>query len=540
MADQKKNYHPGDEMFRRDTSPENKKRAAERRAKTEADEAAARAEYDAFIARHSKRHDSDAERYAFSENKNAAAKKGLQQKTKDYEDKKAALLDLKKNTARTDAQTAKMNQLQQQVDAGALEYQAQQMALKRLQAGASVEDLGTESTGLFGPNVNLQQFAEIAAREQAETDWKKEEARMRQRAGVVASRNTMARAQERAANGSYETSETMMQDHVNRGYSAHQIGPNGIITSDKNYYEAWKKLIQGNFGAKATFNDGLDRGKYAEYGNNYFMLYTYYPGFEGFLTADGVMQEMPAISMSTEWENSPAASVGEELDKALNNEFLEFCAMKTTNANTPIMRRKDALTSRCYKDTGDISFQLKFRVYPGQKVGTQALTTAQEWLLLLSMTTPINAACSFSIDNTIGTVVKAADGIAAAFKAVKDGISGTNSKDKEKQQQQQAALVRAEATLGAEGATALKSFENADARITNPNVFGACLFGIRLYPWIFKKPLTCYISSWSVTPSKEWNEDQFVNDHYYYDFTLNCSMDQKPCANTWRFDYFKV
>jgi hypothetical protein len=336
------------------------------------------------------------------------------------------------------------------------------------------------------------------------------------------------------------TIDDVGQEMVNQGGSYTRVGPDGIVTSDKNYYEAWKKLIQGNFGAKATFNDGLDRGKYAEYGNNYFMLYTYYPGFEGFLTADGVMQEMPAISMSTEWENSPAASVGEELDKALNNEFLEFCAMKTTNANTPIMRRKDALTSRCYKDTGDISFQLKFRVYPGQKVGTQALTTAQEWLLLLSMTTPINAACSFSIDNAIGTVVKAADGIAAAFKAVKDGISGTNSKDKEKQQQQQAALVRAEATLGAEGATALKSFENADARITNPNVFGACLFGIRLYPWIFKKPLTCYISSWSVTPSKEWNEDQFVNDHYYYDFTLNCSMDQKPCANTWRFDYFKV
>lgn len=334
------------------------------------------------------------------------------------------------------------------------------------------------------------------------------------------------------------TIDDVGQEMVNQGGSYTRVGPDGIVTSDKNYYDAWKKLVQGNFDAKATFNDGLDRGKYAEYGNNYFMLYTYYPGFKGFLTADGVMQEMPAISMSTEWENSPAASVGEELDKALNNEFLEFCAMKTTNANTPIMRRKDALTSRCYKDTGDISFQLKFRVYPGQKVGTQALTTAQEWLLLLSMTTPINAACSFNVTNAIGTVVKAADGIAAAFKAVKDSISGTNTKDEAKQNQQNKALVYAEATLGEEGATALKSFENADARITNPNVFGACLFGIRLYPWIFKKPLTCYISSWSVTPSKEWNET--VKDHYYYDFTLNCSMDQKPCANTWRIDYFKV
>lgn len=507
-------------------SKEEKEQIAKRAADKTAAWEAAQARSKAISERRSQLDHSSADLYKYSGDRKSAAIKGLEGEFRQHDIEENRYQTLRKSVKRTAEQEKEFEALKQKRENETDSWKLKKKTLERLKEG---KDLDHQQQG----------EAELAAYAQAKRDWEK--AAKDELKKVDAVDLTFSRAQDRRVNqGTAENAETMAQDMVNLGGNAHIVGPNGIITSDKNYYEAWKKLIQGNFGAKATFNDGLDRGKYAEYGNNYFMLYTYYPGFEGFLTADGVMQEMPAISMSTEWENSPAASVGEELDKALNNEFLEFCAMKTTNANTPIMRRKDALTSRCYKDTGDISFQLKFRVYPGQKVGTQALTTAQEWLLLLSLTTPINAACSFSVDNTIGTVVKAADGIAAAFKAVKDGISGTNSKDKEKQQQQQAALVRAEATLGAEGATALKSFENADARITNPNVFGACLFGIRLYPWIFKKPLTCYISSWSVTPSKEWNEDQYVNDHYYYDFTLNCSMDQKPCAQTWRFDYFKV
>lgn len=512
-------------MAKEYSKEEKEKIAQQAAAKTAAwEEAQARAK--AIRERRSQLNSGSEDLYKYSGDKRAAAIKGLEREFSARQAEDDKYDRLRRNSKRTADQEKEYQSLKEKRDREAADWKLKERTLEGLKEGKDLEGLEAMT-------------ASSAAFIQAKRDW--EQAARKELKNVDAVDLVVTRAQDRRVNqGTYENGETMAQDMVNLGGQAHIIGPNGIITSDKNYYEAWKKLIQGNFGAKATFNDGLDRGKYAEYGNNYFMLYTYYPGFEGFLTADGVMQEMPAISMSTEWENSPAASVGEELDKALNNEFLEFCAMKTTNANTPIMRRKDALTARCYKDTGDISFQLKFRVYPGQKVGTQALTTAQEWLLLLSMTTPINAACSFSVDNAIGTVVKAADGIAAAFKAVKDGISGTNSKDKEKQQQQQAALVRAEATLGAEGATALKSFENADARITNPNVFGACLFGIRLYPWIFKKPLTCYISSWSVTPSKEWNEDQFVNDHYYYDFTLNCSMDQKPCANVWRFDYFKV
>ena len=308
-----------------------------------------------------------------------------------------------------------------------------------------------------------------------------------------------------------------------------QMGPSGVITTNESLLS---KLKQGSFGAAAKIPEGYEAGFLEEYGNNYFKLFTFYPGFKNFMVADGVMTELPPISMSTEWGNSPAASIGEELDKALNNEFLEFCAMKTTDAKTPIMRRKDALTARSYVDSGDVSFQIKFRCYPGQQVGTKKLTTAKEWMLLLSMTTPINAACSFNVNNAIGTVVKAADGIAEAFKALKDAVFNGGNKETNAKENANANTAEQRAEYILEGQeTALASFSNVDARLSNPNVFGACLFGVRIYPFIFKAPLTCYISSWSVTPSREWNET--VKDHYYYDFVLNCAMDQKPSAMTW-------
>lgn len=319
-----------------------------------------------------------------------------------------------------------------------------------------------------------------------------------------------------------------------------RVGPAGVATTDPKVAKHWGlNLKQGSFGGTdADFPTGYVRGVLNEYGNNYFKIFTLYPGFKDYLVADGVMTELPPISMSTEWGNSPAASIGEELDKALNNEFLEFCAMKTTDAQTPIMRRKDALTARCYVDSSEVSFQIKFRCYPGQQVGTRKLTTAKEWMLLLGMTTPINAACSFNVDNAIGTVVKAADGIAAAFKELKDSLSDTGGQGKNPQEKADSDMMvqRAEGILAGQD-TALESFQNTAARISNPNVFGACLFGVRIYPFIFKAPLTCYISSWSVTPSREWNDS--VNDHYYYDFVLNCSMDQKPAAKTWWNDILK-
>ena len=345
----------------------------------------------------------------------------------------------------------------------------------------------------------------------------------------------ISRARDRIENeGTSEDMYTIAQDMADLGYSAHIFGPDGIVTTDQHYFDAMKEGVQGSFHGETY--DELEIRKFMEYGNNYFSLFTYIPGQDEKIpfVADGVMTELPPVSFSTEWANSPAASVGEKLDETLNNDFIEFLGMRAADASTPVMRRKDALTTRVYKDAGEMKFQVKFRIYPGQKIGNRQMTNVKEWLLFLSLTTPINAACSFSVSNTFGNIIKTADGIANAFKELKDYISGDNNNDDV--DPNVATVLKAQ--LGSSTTVdSLYSFQNAAARIANANVFGACVFGLRIYPWIFKQALTVYISDWSVEPSKEWNET--VNDHYFYDFTLNCELDQKPSANTWAKEILK-
>jgi hypothetical protein len=349
------------------------------------------------------------------------------------------------------------------------------------------------------------------------------------------------KARQAQAEGKYVDHLTIAQGMVDKGHSYTQIGPNGIITSDKNYYDAWKKLIAQNGqldGKNFNFNGDTVKQKFKEYGNNYFVMFTGYPEVKQQLVCDGIMTELPPFSMSTEWANSPAGSVGEELDKLLNNEFLEFLGQKTATSQYAVMRRKDQLTARSYKDTGDISFSIKFRCYPGQLVGSKPMTSAKEWLLTLAMTTPINSACSFSVNNAIGTLARAADGAAKAFEDLKDAIKGerTNSDGSKTQVNAEAAVTGMNQVFGSQNAISLDKYNQENVRLSNPKVFGANLFGLRIYPWLFKEPLIVYVSSWNVVPSKEWNES--VNDHYYYDFTLNCTMDQKPAAQTWQLKLF--
>lgn len=502
------------------------KAAAEKTAAYEAEKAAAKAHSEAI--REEKRNltPDSKDLYKYSVDKRSAAIRGLESDIESWNKVYDEYKYLRGHTKRTDAQQIRYQQLQDEYDKNIKTYEMQKEALEKLKEGEEFEDLD-----------DLKYLAEAAAILQAKRDYE-QAARDAEKVNVDRVDLLLSRAQDRSVNqGTTESAETMAQDNVNLGGDSHIIGPNGIITSDKSYYEGWEKLI-GGFKAKPLDKGVFDPGKLIEYGNNYFTLFTYYNGLEPDtqLVADGVMTELPPISMSTEWDNSPAASIGEVLDKALNNEFLEFMSMRTTQANSPIMRRKDQLTARCYKDTGDIGFEIKFRVYPGQTVGSQRFTTAKEWLLLLSMTTPINAACTFSIDNTLGEITNAADGVVVAFQALKDYLNSGNKKDANNLAGQKSTDLSQPFTT-IEGAMTrgnpLTSFGDDDARISNPNVFGACLFGLRIYPWIFRKPITIYIDNWSVTPSKEWNEDQHINDHYYYDFTLSCKMDQKPSAATW-------
>ena len=427
---------------------------------------------------------------------------------------------LKRNGKRSSTQEARYQELKAGRDDFEHTREVQQNALDKLLNGEELE--GEEAS--MAHNISVLQ---------AKTDWNEAAKNETKQVDVVDLEKS--RAEDRHVNeGTYETIQTEAQDAADLGLNAHIFGPDGIITTDKHYFDAMKEGVQGSFHGETY--DELEIRKFKEYGNNYFSLFTYIPGQDEKIpfVADGVMTELPPVSFSTEWANSPAASVGEKLDETLNNDFIEFLGMRAADASTPVMRRKDALTTRVYKDAGEMKFQVKFRIYPGQKIGNRQMTNVKEWLLFLSLTTPINAACSFSVSNTFGNIIKTADGIANAFAELKDYISGDKSNDDV--DPNVATVLKAQ--LGSSTTVdSLYSFQNAAARIANANVFGACVFGLRIYPWIFKQALTVYISDWSVEPSKEWNET--VNDHYFYDFTLNCELDQKPSANTWAKEILK-
>lgn len=101
-----------------------------------------------------------------------------------------------------------------------------------------------------------------------------------------------------------------------------------------------------------------------------------------------------------------------------------------------------------------------------------------------------------------------------------------NEKNKEDKKATQAELENIEKTI-----------MTNNARVANSvSSYGAQLYKLTIYPFIFKEPLIVYISSWTAKPSKEMNGDSY----YYYDFTLSCTMDQVPCAGTWRQNILQI
>lgn len=327
--------------------------------------------------------------------------------------------------------------------------------------------------------------------------------------------------------------------------------------------------------------------KWEVYGNNYFLLSVNYLGTN--YQMDAVLTEVPSISMSTEWENSPAATIGEKLDEYLNNDMLQFMSAKNGVGNGGRMVAMDTMTSRIYKGCDTPSFSLKFRVYPGQKIGPYEMRNAKEWMYLLGLTTPINSECGFSLENFTDQVKGAAEAATRIFSAMagddkktkKEKKDDDDDKEKEKKKKADKELTdklskmsptEAEAywagrredsrmvEVDANGQTKGKSDKHVSqvseqlqkdevkvsAAITRQNnlddtgransashsrTYGSHLFRLKILPFIFKKSLIVYVNSWSVTPSREWNTA--VSDHYYYDFTLECSLDQVPSAKSW-------
>lgn len=318
--------------------------------------------------------------------------------------------------------------------------------------------------------------------------------------------------------------------------------------------------------------------KWETYGNNYFIIMTKVAGAT--VEMDGVMQELPPLGLSAEWEASPAATLGEKLGEIANSPFLEFCAQQGNVSTGVHMVNADQMTSRTFKSSSKMSFDIKFRCYPGQKVGPHNTRTANEWIQFLSLTTPVNSNCGVNIENLINEGSAALDGVLNLLKAIGGGeANDTNAEQDNRTMREQADQYASELNdvrsddaakvnaakqkavgylygaadgisndndkkLAREGITVMSKSVDAqnaaagiagasgESKLQNTTLYGANVFMIRIYPFIFKQAFSVYVSNWTVTPSREWNYT--VNDHYYYDFTIQVSMDQTPSAITYR------
>lgn len=407
--------------------------------------------------------------------------------------------------------------------------------------------------------------------------------------------------------------------------------------------------------ANGSFTVEKKNNKWQTYGNNYFILATQILNTP--IEMDGVMNELPSLSFSSEWETSPVATIGETFSELANSEFLEFLAQKGDAGRGTHTVNADQMTSRTYKSGSKLSFDIKFRCYPGQKVGSHNTRTAKEWIRFLSLTTPPNSNCGVNIENLVDKVAGAADGLVNLFdalvgsnkdkdetknepnvvvqamnyiakpagdfldfiakpfeavsnyanagtvwlfdkitgshryeamqkerqkeqqakqqkeqqakqqnattdmtsvsrekyKAMLDGINSDNPavkqaadsagrkyindavakiEDETKQKSAKAAIQNLETGINTvNGAPSIAS-DAAGNKIKNPELYGANIFMLRIYPFIFRQAFSVYVSKWSVMPSREWNT--LANDHYYYDFYLQVSMDQTPSSVTYK------
>lgn len=280
---------------------------------------------------------------------------------------------------------------------------------------------------------------------------------------------------------------------------------------------------------------------YEEYGNNYFELNTYDWYTTNNLEKDksklrtirmaGILKEMPEIGWGTEWENGPGAGIADLLGKKIDLDIVNTVGWAAGVGNDlKNFVNTDVMTNHIYKTSNPFEITLNFRIYTGQNIGSLGLTSAKKWIENLHKAAAPNSSNQLNILDAKQNIVTTLDNI--SISKFKDNFDLTKANDKFsgslKMENSQGIESDYNMTENSNGFGKNRAKEDGivDYRI------GAKLFHLKIYSWLYgKNPLTVYIKSWEVTPSKEWNVS--LNDHFYYDFKITCASDQVLSAPTW-------
>ena len=288
--------------------------------------------------------------------------------------------------------------------------------------------------------------------------------------------------------------------------------------------------------------DNIANNLLEEYGNNYFELITFDNGLNGNknngqLTLAGVLKEIPSFSMTSQWQPGPAKTMADTVKKFMTSPIVDMAT--TIGGRDKAWMNLDEGTDRTYKSTDRPSFDLNFKLFTNETIGTQQLTDYKTWIKALSLYTMPSVDAKLDINgwanNTLNAVFNDISLLSDVVGAAKDAFSKSDQSDKsifDKDYLKPVEDALTEAANTAAGTIASRDGENrVISNINKKNLYGAKLWYLNILPGIFKKPLIVYIDNWSLTYSKEINPNTKLP--ISIDFKISCKMDQVASAPVW-------
>lgn len=304
----------------------------------------------------------------------------------------------------------------------------------------------------------------------------------------------------------------------------------------------------------------LDESLLKEYGNNLFELVTYDPSVNngknnGQIRLIGVLKQLPNFSMSTKWSEGPGASITNLVKDYLGNELLEI--VTTIGGNDRSWNAIDEQSDRSYDGVASLpTFNLDFRIYTTETIGTKALTSWTTWETALALFAQPSIASKVSVNsmgnNLVNGVLQGLDNVTSIIKSVPEAL-GSNV-DKSSKKNNGAIMTAIDAVTNTVGdvidkaavlVTSRDDQNRVEGQANRKSYYGAKLWKLRILPGILQRRIPVYISSWSVTYSKERkivrdeNGNAIPTDPIYVDFNVQCQLDQVPNSGVWMYYFDK-
>jgi hypothetical protein len=347
-----------------------------------------------------------------------------------------------------------------------------------------------------------------------------------------------------------EKSSKVTKDMIDRADKAGQEKANQTIktqqeeakqrvkTQEIPKLQAYDSTVGKNPGHKIT-NDLL-----AEYGNNYFELITFDNGLNenknnGQLVLAGVLKELPSFSMAADWEAGPAATVSDTVKNLMCSPLVEMT--NTLGGRDRAWMNLDEGTDRTYKSTQRPGFELNFKLYTNETIGTQRLTDYKTWIKALALYTMPSVDAKVSItgmaNNLVNGVLNTVDLVADVLSEGANVFKSAMSDETDKSISDADFVKPFTDALQAAGNKAADIVASRDdenrvlSNINKKNLYGAKLWYLNILPGIFKKPLIVYIENWGVTYSKEINP--LTHLPISIEFKISCKMDQVASVPVW-------